>query len=265
MESCTKQAQLTDLFVVDQKPVIIVDFPGFDDTLMSNADLLAHIVGFLVFLHKSKVKITGMLYLHPISHNRFQGSDARNFHLFREICGPSAFQNVVFVTTMWSKPPAHREESREQWLRDSELAFRDILGAGAQLARHTDETRESALRILRLVLNKNPVVPHVSCQSVDEGKHLEETDAGKALGREFQDHIRKTREEIEQLKAQQNEAQEKLRGELQGAIHKAEQERKDLEAKLKTMQEKHDKEVKDREAERRKFQEEHGEECCIIA
>ncbi|KAG8743056.1 hypothetical protein FRC10_000438 [Ceratobasidium sp. 414] len=113
---------------------------------------------------------------------------------------------------MWSKPPAQRELSREQWLRECGIACKDVLGAGAQLARHSEETREPALNILRLVLSQSPVMPQVSCQMIDEGKHIEETSAGQALGKEFQDYI-------ERLKAGHKRAQKKLRIEQQEKVY----------------------------------------------
>ncbi|KAG8795722.1 hypothetical protein FRC12_010566 [Ceratobasidium sp. 428] len=246
IESCTKQAQLTNLFVVDQKPVVIVDFPGFDDTLVSNADLLTHIIGFLEFLHKHNISIVGLFYFHPITHNRLQGSDTRNYHIFREMCGSEAIRNVVIVTTMWSKPPTQRELNREKQLRDSELAFRDILHVGAQITRHSEETRESALNVLRLVLDKTPVVPLVSRQIVDRGMKTEETNAGRALGKEFQDHMRKARQEIEELKVQLANEQEEERKRLQARIDTAEKER--LEAELAKKQEEEQKKVQEQAA-----------------
>ena len=47
LESCTAEVIPTDEFVVDDKPVILIDTPGFDDTATSDADILRMIATYL--------------------------------------------------------------------------------------------------------------------------------------------------------------------------------------------------------------------------
>ena len=47
LESCTVEVQLADVFTVDGRRVILIDTPGFDDTSMSDMDILRLIAAFL--------------------------------------------------------------------------------------------------------------------------------------------------------------------------------------------------------------------------
>ncbi|KAG9098912.1 hypothetical protein FS749_002633 [Ceratobasidium sp. UAMH 11750] len=165
---------------------------------------------------------------------------------------------------MWSKPLAQRELSREQWLRDSDIAFKDVLGAGAQMARHSEETHESALGLLRLILNRDPVVPQASRQMVDEGKRLEQTNAGQALGKEFQDYVRATQEEIERLEAEHKRGQERLRTEQQKKIDAERRAREAAEERLRHLQRMREEEARRWERERAAAESQSDEGGCIV-
>ena len=47
LESCTTDIQLADEFTLDGQRVILIDTPGFDDTLKSDTDVLKMIAAFL--------------------------------------------------------------------------------------------------------------------------------------------------------------------------------------------------------------------------
>jgi hypothetical protein len=47
VKSCTQEVDKTDAFIVDEKPVVLVDCPGFDDSHLSDVEILNRIAGFL--------------------------------------------------------------------------------------------------------------------------------------------------------------------------------------------------------------------------
>ncbi|KAG9085363.1 hypothetical protein FRC06_003646 [Ceratobasidium sp. 370] len=243
VKSCTQEVDKTNIFLVDGRPVILVDCPGFDDTHLSDAEILKRIAGFLAFTYSNDAKITGLLYLHRITDNRFGGAGRRNFRMFRKMCGTDSLKNVVVVTNMWSQPPTETELAREIELRDGDDFFQDILSEGAQMVRHSKPTRESAFDIIRCVLGKKPVVPELSRQIVDEGKKLEDTDAGHALGEEIAAALRRGREEIERLKAEQAEAarekDEKWQRDLEIQEKKANERARALEEQVESLKQGH--------------------------
>jgi len=47
LRSCTTEIQVSPQFLVDDRPVILIDTPGFNDTVMDDADVLKSISAFL--------------------------------------------------------------------------------------------------------------------------------------------------------------------------------------------------------------------------
>ncbi|KAG8741198.1 hypothetical protein FRC10_003192 [Ceratobasidium sp. 414] len=245
VKSCTEEVGKTDVFMVDGRPVVIVDCPGFDDTVLSDAEILKRIAEFLASMYaakySSKTNITGLLYLHRITDIRFGGAGRRNFRMFRKMCGTDTLENVVVVTNMWSQPPTETELAREAELQQEEDLFQDILSEGAQMARHSEPTRESAHNVIRCVLGKAPVVPDLAREIVDKGKKLEDTDAGRALQEELAAVARKQQEEIKRLEAERVEAarreEERRRQELARQEEQARAQREALERQIQAQRE----------------------------
>lgn len=48
LDSCTAEVRHTDPFELDDRKVILVDTPGFEDTHRTEVDILRAILGFLV-------------------------------------------------------------------------------------------------------------------------------------------------------------------------------------------------------------------------
>ena len=47
LESCTADVEVTDEFTIDDRPVTLIDTPGFDDTSKSDTEILKIIAAFL--------------------------------------------------------------------------------------------------------------------------------------------------------------------------------------------------------------------------
>ena len=47
LNSCTTEVQLANEFTIDERQVILIDTPGFDDTNKSDTDILTLIATFL--------------------------------------------------------------------------------------------------------------------------------------------------------------------------------------------------------------------------
>ncbi|KAF8756751.1 50S ribosome-binding GTPase [Rhizoctonia solani] len=217
VKSCTQNVEPTTMFTVDGKPVVVVDCPGFDDTYLSETDILKSVAGFLTAAYSQQFKITGLLYLHRITDTRVGGTDMRHLNMFKELCGTDSLQNVVYVTNMWSNPPTEDEMFRENALRDGIDLFGGPLALGAQMARHYN-TQESAHDIIRLLLPREPTMPKIAKEIKDENRKLEETAAGIALGHGLQDEIKKLNEQIKRI--QEEHAREKVARERHQSMEK---------------------------------------------
>ncbi|KAI6131371.1 hypothetical protein EDD17DRAFT_1644548 [Pisolithus thermaeus] len=165
-------------FLVDGKIVTIIDTPGFDDTRRGDAEVLSSIAAYLSKFYEQDIKLTGVIYLYRITDVRMVGTAQRTFRVFRKLCGESTFGHVLIVTNMWEKERLEIGEAREREL--SAKYFKPALDGGARMIRH-DGTRESALNILRRLLDNNTTSLSIQREIVDEHKQLVHTAAGEEL------------------------------------------------------------------------------------
>ena len=47
LQSCTAEVEVADEFILDGRRVVLIDTPGFDDTTVSDAEILEKIAAFL--------------------------------------------------------------------------------------------------------------------------------------------------------------------------------------------------------------------------
>ncbi|KAG6887440.1 hypothetical protein C0992_012254 [Termitomyces sp. T32_za158] len=97
--------------------IVMVDTPGFDDTVLSDREILRRIGVWLAQSYDAHMKMAGVIYLYDISAKRWQGSTARNFEVFEKLCGQAAARKVVLVTTMWEQVDKAVGEKRERELK----------------------------------------------------------------------------------------------------------------------------------------------------
>ncbi|CUA74569.1 hypothetical protein RSOLAG22IIIB_11306 [Rhizoctonia solani] len=242
LKSCTQQVEPTTMFTVDGKPVVVIDCPGFDDTYLSETEILKSVAGFLTVAYSQNFKIAGLLYLHKITDTRVGGSSLRHMNMFKELCGTDSLKNVTYVMNMWSDPPTEDEILREEELRYSDEFFGMPLAEGAQMARH-DNTQESAHNIIRKLLPRSPTVPKISRQLVDEGLQLEKTSAGIALGHGLEDEIRKLNDEIIRLREDHAQAtrenNERFKKTLEAQERRAQEKHQRLEQDIESLKQGH--------------------------
>ncbi|KAF7974363.1 hypothetical protein HWV62_12322 [Athelia sp. TMB] len=160
----------------DPRSFVFVDTPGFDDTNLSDADILIRITSWLKETYQQCIYLTAILYLHRISDNRMTGSVRRNIDLFQRLCGNTALPNVVLVTTMWDEVDHAIAERREQELRDT--FWRSMVANGSQTARFY-HSPGSAWEILGPYTGQfHPVKLRIQKEMVDKGIPLSRTAAG---------------------------------------------------------------------------------------
>ena len=144
--------------------------------------------------------------MHRILDNRIGGISARNFRMFRNLCGETSLRSVVIVTTMWDEIPQSTGEERERELVTKDVFFKPAIEKGARFARHTDSL-ESAQAIIRSIID-NQSTP-ITLQIQDElsrGLNISETLAGRELGRELFEQMERHRQEMRGLMSEMQEA-----------------------------------------------------------
>ncbi|KAF7983556.1 hypothetical protein HWV62_21138 [Athelia sp. TMB] len=196
----------------DPRSYVFVDTPGFDDTYLSDADILIRITSWLNATYKQRIHLTAILYLHRISDNRMTGSALRNLELFQRLCGNAALPNVVLVTTMWDDVDRAIGERREKELRDT--FWRSMVDSGSRTARFY-HTPDSAWKILGPYTGHSRAVKlQIQIEMVDKGIPLSRTAAGfflkswlNVLSKQFRIYLTRLQNALRNLPKQlQNDA-----------------------------------------------------------
>jgi len=185
LDSCTPEVQHSKPFTIDGRQVVLIDTPGFNDTTMSDFKVMMMITALLERSYEKGVKLAGIIYFHRISDERFTGMDARNFSVFRKLCGEQTLKNVVIVTNMWDKVTPEVGKAREQQLSTKfSVAAAD---KGPRLRRHNG-TVESAHAVIRAILENRRLPLQIQEELIDQRKKFPRTETGKeilrALGRD---------------------------------------------------------------------------------
>ncbi|CAK5269642.1 unnamed protein product [Mycena citricolor] len=205
LESCTGAVMSAPLFQLDGHWVSLIDTPGFDDTNLSDTEVLTKIASFLSATYAAGVKLAGVIYMHRISDVRMGGISTRNFRMFRQLCGDQTLKNVVIVTNMWDAAGLKLGEAREKELATDDRFFKPVIAKGARMLRH-DKGLISAQSILREIIGNVPATLQIQRELVDEKKAITDTAAGVTLNKEIADMVRKHKDEIRTLQREMRDA-----------------------------------------------------------
>ncbi|KAG8758461.1 hypothetical protein FRC14_008150 [Serendipita sp. 396] len=187
IESCTAEVALIKVEdPIQNRKVVLVDTPGFDDTYRSDIDILTDIATFLVKSYRKGVPLDTILYLHRITDKRMTGSLLKNLKMFVSLCGIGSMPTVTIVTTMWSEVNREQGEAREQALK--KRMWFDMIDKGCSV-KEFDGTYQSALKVLDGV-SKAVEGPLLSSEMVDKRKKLKATAAGSELSKEIKSMMR---------------------------------------------------------------------------
>ncbi|GJE89960.1 GTP-binding protein [Phanerochaete sordida] len=218
LKSCTTKVETANTFELYGKLITLVDTPGFDDTTVSDTDILKMIAVYLSSTYETGRKLSGIIYMHRISDFRVGGVSRRNFSMFRKLCGDETLRNVALVTNMWSEVTPERGAARERELRTDPLLFAPVINGGATLLRH-DGTLAGAQAVLAHVAQNTPRTLAIQRELVDEHKDIADTAAGVELDRELAalraQHVAQLAEIQREMEAALAEKDEQTRAELE--------------------------------------------------
>ncbi|KAG7291042.1 hypothetical protein NEMBOFW57_001052 [Staphylotrichum longicolle] len=176
--------------------VFLIDTPGFDDTFRSDIDVLKDVAFFFSNTYKRDVALAGIVYLHPISHNRFAGSDVRHLSMFRRMCGDDG-------------PDLAMAKDREDELRSTDGFWGLMSSRGSRMMRfqgNEPSALEIVYHLIQMREKKGNFVLTIQKELVDEKKDLDATLAGKELRKEIDKATAQYRKKLDSLKADHDEA-----------------------------------------------------------
>ncbi|PUU74173.1 hypothetical protein B9Z19DRAFT_1001545 [Tuber borchii] len=255
--SCTSKVKSYS-FEYGGARITLVDTPGFNDTNRSDMEVLKEITDWTSESYRKERLLSGIIYLHPITHTRLEGSALKNLRMFRNLCGQKVLGNVFLTTTQWSNVNLREAELRENRLRSQDF-WGGLIGKGATLQRFHG-TRESGLELIHKLMSNIPKPLDIQDQIVKQNMTLLETSAGKCINEELIAQEKRHKEEVESLEKERQEAinakddeMNKILAEEQAKVQKKLEK---AAAEKKLLAELHAAEVRKREEEERKRQEE---------
>ncbi|EKM78784.1 hypothetical protein AGABI1DRAFT_114375 [Agaricus bisporus var. burnettii JB137-S8] len=205
-------SQLTAIRVKRGKNyVVLVDTPGFDDTHLSDYDILKMISDWLRETYRRKIKLAGVLYLHRITDNRMGGTPLKNLHMFGKLCGNAAMSRVTLVTTMWDQVQDLRiAQSRELELKDN--FWKPMLVLGSKMVKFENSLKSAEAIVDEIVAEKGERETLLLQEElVDLKKRLNETHAGRMLYDALQKLVDEQKASIDKLMEQiQNQGNPQL-------------------------------------------------------
>ncbi len=136
--------------------IILVDTPGFNDTERSDSDILLEIQDWLKTTFSNTKLLSAILYFHPISDTRFQGSSRRGLDLFKQLLGQESYKNVLLVSTFWNQVPGETCFMREKELTEMTEGWKTLIDGGARVER-MGRVYDRFLPILRDLIKLGPM------------------------------------------------------------------------------------------------------------
>lgn len=198
----------------------MLDTPAFDDSNRPDTEVLKEIAAWLGATYTRDVKLSGILYMHPITAARMSASFHRNMLLWKKLCGEASMGGVLLVTTFWNTERKEECLRREQQLASDHFWGKPI-ALGSKMFRQ-DEGRVSAEKIISyLVDRKQKLVLDIQKEMIDDKKGIEETTAGMSIHSELSKEIDRTEEALGTLREELNYAISQKNTEWQQATQRA--------------------------------------------
>ncbi|KAH0559667.1 hypothetical protein GP486_003812 [Trichoglossum hirsutum] len=111
---------------------LLIDTPGFNDTWLTERDVLDELASWLSSSYKSGLRLNGAIYLHRIQDTRMEGSALRSLRVFKRLCRDNFMKNVILGTTFWDLVSDEVGQAREDELCGTENFFKDMMGYGVR-------------------------------------------------------------------------------------------------------------------------------------
>ncbi|CAO2657271.1 Nn.00g033970.m01.CDS01 [Neocucurbitaria sp. VM-36] len=181
MKLGTQQVQL---YEIPQTNIYLADSPGFGDTYLSGASILAELDEALAELfHDQDVKLAGVLFLHSMTDAKIKGPARINLILLRKLVGSMNLDKCHLVLT--KKSLAHRspEDALEELCEEGGF-WEPLVDDGATPALFAD-SRDSALKIIEPLLKDSNVVLKLTRETQIEERDLKDTKAGRLVSKEI--------------------------------------------------------------------------------
>lgn len=201
-----------------------MDTPGFNDTSLDDAAILAELATFMESTYRADVKLTAIIYLHPIINDRLEWSALDNLSMFQKLCGPNLYPNIVLATNFWSLVDETTRRRRERRLEENGDWWGGMKDHGSLIVRLPDD-REECITLLMKLSRKEKVAIQIQEELVDQQQPITKTRAGS---------VAKNSRALEELREEMDEQLATLAAEREAALRKQRSELERLQAEQRT-------------------------------
>ena len=171
-----------------------------------------------------------------------EGTALQNLRMFRKLCGPDCFKNVVLATTFWNKVMPATGEEREKELRENDEFWGQMVKKKSKMVRLYQD-KGSAHSALGLIRPEEKMTLQAQSEVVLKHKPRDETAAAAMV----QEQARRLAEERQQVLREEEEKARRLIAEREAERRsEAEAEKTKMLARIKSQEE----ENRKREAEK---------------
>ena len=112
----------------------MIDTPGFDDSV-SDLEILRILSRWLKEHCEEGRLLTAIIYLHPITKTRVEGSALRALTIMKKLCGNDNLKNVILVTTFWNEGTDAVGVKWEKELVSTDDIWKQMLDQGSRVER----------------------------------------------------------------------------------------------------------------------------------
>ncbi|KAI6010018.1 hypothetical protein EDC04DRAFT_817435 [Pisolithus marmoratus] len=166
----------------EESSVVLIDTPGFDDTRISDLDVLEMVSIWLNQKYQRGTTLAAILWFHRITDNHMVEVPLKNLRVFEKLCGKNALPKVILVTTMWDEVDDDVGEERLRELKNTR--WKTMISQGSRTPKYVN-TRESAMKLIRPIVHWQREMTHKGIQLQEEISALElelrETISGQEL------------------------------------------------------------------------------------
>jgi len=131
-----------------------------------------------------KIYVTGVLFLHRISDNRFSHTAQRISAMFKSLCGDAAMPHLMLCGTMRDKvsPQKHNDALDELYKIEAWKEMMDMGASTATMSNIGPNAKSDAERIVgELIKHVSAVELAVQHEMVTEARKADDTSAGRVL------------------------------------------------------------------------------------
>jgi len=130
--------------IIDGQRYILIDTPGFDDEERDDVEIFQEILNWFTTM-TPYCDLAGILYVHDITHRRFNGSAKLNLEMLQALCGEQFYKNITIITTMWGEnmhsTATQNAEKRQQEFKEKK--WKKLIDGGTRVVEHRHGFEES--------------------------------------------------------------------------------------------------------------------------